>query len=102
MNKRKLITLLIGILCAVALAVGFCMLFVSGKISLVGGSVVICISLASGLIVPNPLSFIGLIAGILMLILPSWVVGVILLCMGTAAALVNLFVWLESQNRAVA
>lgn len=100
MNKRKIITLSAGILCAVIILAGICMLFLSKTASAVSGAAVIIVSLASGLIIPNPLSFVGLIIGICMLFMPAFWIGMVLIIFGAIGAAVTLFFGLKKIKSA--
>ena len=95
MKKRKILSLVIGIFCAVVLLAGVCMLFLSKTASTVSGVAVIVISLASGLIIPNPVSFVGLIIGICMLFMPALWIGILLIAFGAIGAALNPF-WLKN------
>lgn len=93
MKSKRLIFLLCGIFCTSLILAGLCLLAFSKQFATVGGIVVICLSLATGLIVPNPVSIAYLVAGILMLVLPKPIPAVILLCMGVGGAIVELILW---------
>ena len=93
MKSKRLIFLLCGIFCTSLILAGLCLLAFSKQFATVGGIVVICLSLATGLIVPNPVSIAYLVAGILMLVLPKTIPAVILLCMGVGGAIVELILW---------
>lgn len=97
MKKKSLIFLLCGIFCVSLLLAGLCLLLFSRQFATVGGIVVICLSLATGLIAPNPVSLAYLIAGILMLVLPKPVPAIILLCLGAGGAIANLIVWMKKK-----
>lgn len=92
MNKKKVFAYIVGGTCAAASALGMILLIPSKPLTLSTAIVMICLSLASGLLIPNPISFLGLMAGICMIIFPSWVVGIIFMLLGIAGAIVNLFV----------
>ncbi len=87
MKKHNLLLLGLGILAGCEVFAGCLFLASSDITSAVSGIVVICLSIATGLVLPNPLSFVGLIAGILMLALPAKTVGIILLILGIAGCL---------------
>lgn len=97
MKKKSLILLLCGIFCMSLVLAGLCLLAFPRQFATVGGVVVICLSLATGLIVPNPVSFAYLVAGILMLVLPKPIPAIILLCLGVGGAVANLIVWLTKK-----
>lgn len=95
MEKRKVFTLAIGIFWTV-LALVSVLLMVSGRTTAaILGVIVICLSICTGILLPNPLSFIGLFAGIAMLILPPVFTGVILLVVCLAAMAANWIVWIR-------
>lgn len=89
MKKRKILSLVIGIFCAIILLGGVCMLFLSKTAATISGVAVIVISLASGLIIPNPISFVGLIIGICMLFMPALWIGILLITLGAIGAALN-------------
>lgn len=97
MKSKRLIFLLCGIFCTSLILAGLCLLAFSKQFATVGGIVVICLSLATGLIVPNPVSIAYLVAGILMLVLPKPIPAVILLCMGVGGAIVELILWWRNR-----
>ena len=97
MKIKRLVFLLCGIFCASLLLAGLCLLLFSKQFATVGGIVVICMSLATGLIIPNPVSIAYLVAGILMWVLPKPIPAVLLLCLGVAGAVANLIVWLKKK-----
>lgn len=97
MKNKRLIFLLCGIFCASLILAGLCLLVFSKQFATVGGIVVICLSLATGLIAPNPVSIAYLVAGILMLVLPKPIPAVILLCMGVGGAIVELILWWRNR-----
>ena len=89
MTKKRIISLIIGICFGSLLLIGM-MLFVAPRVvSTVGGIVIVCFSLAFGMIMPEPVSFLALIAGICMLVFPSKIVGVVFLLLGIAGAACN-------------
>lgn len=97
MKKKSLIFLLCGLFCASLILAGLCLLAFSRQFATVGGIVVICLSLATGLIAPNPVSIAYLVAGILMLVLPKPIPAIILLCLGVVGAVANLIVWYRKK-----
>ena len=97
MKNKRLIFLLCGIFCASLILAGLCLLVFSKQFATVGGIVVICLSLATGLIVPNPVSIAYLVAGILMLVLPKPVPAILLLCLGAGGAIADMIVWLQKK-----
>ena len=97
MKKKSLIFLLCGIFCASLLLAGLCLLLFSKQFATAGGSVVLCLSLATGLIAPNPVSLAYLVAGILMWVLPKPIPAIILLCLGAGGAIANLIVSMKKK-----
>ena len=97
MKIKRLVYLLCGILCASLILAGLCLLLFSKQFSTVGGIVVICLSLATGLILPNPISLAYLVAGILMWVLPKPVPAIILFVLGVGGAIAELIVWLKRK-----
>lgn len=89
MNRKKLISFFVGGTFAFALIIGILFLAAPKAFSVATAIVVICLSLASGLILPNPVSFWFLVAGVCMLVFPAWVVGLILICAAAAGMAVN-------------
>lgn len=92
MKLKKFLSLAVGIVAACALLVGIVFIFASKGISVAGGIVIICLSLASGLIFPNPISFWGLIAGVCVLVFPPYVVGIVFAVLGVAGMLTNVII----------
>ena len=97
MSKKNLFLLLVGIVCAVAVIIGVYLILTDGS-AFVGGIATIVISLASGLIAPNPISLVALIAGICMLVFSPKLVGVILVVLGMSAMVANSVVWLKIKD----
>lgn len=85
---KKILSWILGITFIAAFACGICLLIFAQAISLVLGIVVICLSLATGLILPNPISLFALIAGICMIFAPV-PTGIVLTCVGTIGMLTN-------------
>lgn len=98
MSKKNLISVVIGAVCALALILGAILLFSSGASNVAGGITVIIISLASGLIAPNPLSLLGLVAGISMLVFPPKAVGIVFIVLSVGGAVANLAIWLKTKT----
>ena len=88
-KRKKLLFWLLGGTFAFACVFGLFLLLVPKVLSISAASVIICLSLASGLIAPNPLSLVGLIAGICMLVFPAKIVGGIFLIGGLCGMTVN-------------
>ncbi len=98
MKKRETVTLLIGLTWAVIGLLALGMIVMGRTAATVSGVVVICLSLASGMLLPNPISFFGLIAGILLLVLNPTATGIILLLFSLGGMLSNLIVYLKSEK----
>lgn len=79
MKNNKVLAILLGGSFGIEAIIGLLFLVAPKAFSTTAAVVVICLSVASGLILPNPVSFWFLIAGICMLVLPAWVVGICLL-----------------------
>lgn len=92
METKKVIAYIIGGTCALAVLVGLVLLAASRTVHISVAIVIICLSVAFGIMAPNPISLIGLMAGICMIVFPSWIVGIIFICLGIAGTIVNLFV----------
>lgn len=97
MKNKRLIMLLCGVFCVSLIVAGLCLLLFSKQFATVGGIVVICLSVATGLIAPNPVSIAYLVAGILMLVLPKPIPAIILLCLGVAGGIADLIVWIKRR-----
>lgn len=99
MVKQRIIPLILGIMCASSMVLGICLLFASDTVSLVSGIVVACISLAVGLILADPFSIVGLLAGVCMMVFPAPAVGIILIVFGAGGGVANLIVHLKSNSK---
>lgn len=89
MYKKKLIAYGVGSLCAVGLLCGVLILLFGNPAAITSGIVVICLSICFGILVPNPICFWTLIAGICMLVFPTSVTGIILITLSAGSALAN-------------
>ena len=92
MKLKKFLSRAVCIIAACALLVGAGFIFAPKGFSVAGGIVIICLSLASGLILPNPISFLGLIAGVCVLIFPPKIVGIVFAVLGVAGMLTNVII----------
>lgn len=99
MKTRKNITLLIGIFGFLVLTTGVCFLFVPKTAAVVCGIILVCLSLATGILLPNPFSFVGLLAGICMSLCAPTYIGAIFICFGCITAITNLVVWLKAYSK---
>lgn len=97
MKKKTLICLICGIICVVLALAGLSLLLFSKQFANAGGIIVICLSLATGLIAPNPVSIAYLITGVLMLVLPKSILAIILLCLGVCGSIADLIVWMQKK-----
>ena len=93
MIKKKFLAYILGATLAIAVVLGLLIILLPEFFTIASAITIICISLAFGIVLPNPVSFVGLIAGILMLIFPANIIGIIFICFGIIGALANLFVW---------
>ncbi len=81
------------------LATGICFLFAPKTVAVVCGIILICLSLATGILLPNPFSPIGLLVGICMILCQPVFIGVIIICFGGIAAIINLIVWNKAHSK---
>lgn len=95
--KQKIFHWGIGGICATAMIVGLLAIVLPENASLAMSITVIVISIASGLIMPNPFSFLGLFTGILMLFMPM-VVGIILIAVSIAGMLWTPLHWRKKHR----
>lgn len=95
--KQKIFHWSVGVICAKAMMVGLVAIILPENASLAMSITVIVISIASGLILPNPFSFLGLIAGILMLFMPLWVVGIVLIALSITGMLLTPLHWRKTH-----
>ena len=87
--KKKFWAYGIGVMCAVGLLVGMVILLLKTPMAITTAIVIICLNICSGILLPNPISFWGLIAGICMLVLPANVTGIGMILLSGAGALTN-------------
>ena len=95
MNK-KTIPYLLGAMCVLWTFLGLLLLIPSKAISITIATIMVCLSLATGMLVSlpislNPFSFWGLVLGICIYFVPGWVIGIVFLLAGMGGALANLF-----------
>ena len=93
MRIKKSLVLVLGIVGICAVLVGAIFAIAPETFSTIGGIVIICLSLASGLLLSNPISVIPLLAGILVLVLPSQVVGILFALLGISGIIVSVILW---------
>lgn len=98
MKSEKILTLVLGVTAVCALLTGICFVLASKTISIIGGIVIICLSLASGLILPNPISFFTLIAGICTLVFPPQIIGIVFAILGLAGMVTGGILWLKMNK----
>ena len=93
MKKKRVLAYGLGILCSVGFLLGLLMLLFKAPASISSGVVVICLSICIGILLPNPISIWGLIAGICMLVLPPQMTGVVIMLLSVAGAVGNCFLF---------
>ena len=93
MEKKKWIAWMIGAMCAMALTAGLILLLPYKTVITVFAIVIICLSICTGILAPNPVSLYGLLIGICMLVFPPQIIGFVLLGMGVIGACANWFSW---------
>lgn len=98
MDNRKIYTLFIGVMWTIALLLSVLIMVSGPVVGRVIGIVVICLSLATGMLLPNPISFLGLFAGAAIAFLPPWISGLFLLLLNLAGMVSNLVVWLKHSR----
>lgn len=92
MNTQKLSAYIIGAIFATECLLGLGFVLGANAYTITMAVILICLSIAFGLLTANPLGVQGLVAGICMLLLPSKVIGVLFICIGIAGAIVNLVI----------
>jgi len=103
MKTEKMMAFFIGATFTLILMLGIGLMLFGENATVAMAIAVICISLASGLIIPNPLSLAGLIAGICMLVFPSKAVGIVLIAAGIMGIAVNTVIFANrTKHRAQA
>ena len=90
---KKFIGWMIGIMCAIDLTAGLAMLVPYKTFTTVAAIIILCLSICSGILAPNPISLYGLVIGVCMLVFPPQIVGIILLAAGLIGAGTNWFCW---------
>lgn len=98
MNRQKLIDLLTAVVGAGAVLMGVCFLFFTEGAANASGIAVIVVSLASGLILLNPLSLWGLVGGICMLVFSPVVTGIIMISAGMVILAVTAVSYLRKSK----
>lgn len=89
---KKLVSYGVGTICAGFVVLG-AFLFVAPKpVAVAAAIVVICLSLAYGMLTADPCSLVALVAGICMWTLPGWIVGIVFVLFGSAGAVINMFI----------
>ena len=97
-NLKRAIAYIVGATGVLAFLVGIIFLPGAKALTISAAVTVICLSLAFGILIPNPICFVGLIAGICALVFPSWIVGIILMVVGIAIAVANVFISQKYQR----
>ena len=100
MDKNKLFAYLFGSVCAATLVCGGLIYFFNTPASTGTALIIICLSLCSGLLLPNPISFFTLIAGVCMLVLPAKVTGIIFMILSTIGLVANFFLYRRTSQNA--
>lgn len=102
---KKIFTIMSISFGAVLLLYGLLVLFMPKLFTTISAIVLICISLAIGLIFINPIPIIGIIAGALMLILPKTVSAIIFFALGVSLCILAFILHVKAkkqrQNEAV-
>ena len=97
--KRKILSLVIGIVFISLLLIGVMFVVAPRVFSVVVGIVVVCLSLAFGMILPpEPSSFFALIVGICMIVFPPKIVGIVFVLLGIAGAVGSAILWVKKRN----
>lgn len=99
MKIKKMIAYFLGGTGSVAILTGILMLLAPKAFSIATAIVIICLSLAIGIMIPNPISTVGFFAGICMLVFPARIVGLILLAGGMVAVILNPFLMKKEPVR---
>lgn len=99
--KRISVYVLAGLF-ASAILLGILLLTMPNSVVLTVAIEIICLCLVTGLLVPNHVSLVGLIAGICMLVFPARVVGIIFLCLGIVGILIPALIWIRTNKPLVA
>ena len=95
MKKKtySVLAYLLGSLCAAALVIGVVLLVPSEILHNALAIAIICLSICFGILTANPLFFCSLLTGVCILMLPSYVMAIVLLTIGSTGAVVNLLGW---------
>ena len=93
-NKlKKIIAWIVGGVFLTVMLLGICVLFFPRGAAIGVGIAIICVSLAFGMILINPLFIIPLALGVLMLFVPPYVSGIILIVLGAVFMVANPIVY---------
>ena len=84
MKIKKTLTHICGALSAGLFLCGLCSFMLGRTFAFTVGIVIACLSLASGLLLPNPISFLTLAVGLCMIFAPVTVSGIVLVTLGAA------------------
>lgn len=98
MKLQKWFAYGVGILCAVCLLTGISILIWKAPAMITVAVVIICLSICSGILLPNPISLLCLLAGVGMFLVPPQVSGIVLVFLGCAGALTNAILCLKKHK----
>ncbi|MBQ5843084.1 MAG: hypothetical protein IIW63_08100 [Clostridia bacterium] len=88
MDKRKLAAYVIGGTFCLLLLCGAVLPFLPKAVTITTAIAIVCLCLASGMLIPNPVSTVWLIMGICMLAIPK-ASGIIFICIGITGSIIN-------------
>ena len=86
-----------GILSVLMIAAGLGSVLLSESFSDVVGIIMCCLSLATGIIIPNPISFISLVVGVLLILVSGQITGGIILGIGIICSAMTLIAGQKSK-----
>lgn len=89
---KKVLPYGVGVICTALIALGLVLLVAPKTVAVTAATVIICLSIAYGLLTIDPGSIIGLAAGVCMIVFPGWIVGIFFAVLGVAGTVANLFV----------
>lgn len=92
MRFKKLIFWMNGCFFAAAFLAGLLMLIPSEGFRNVIASIIVCLSICGGLLLPNHFSIFAFAAGVAMLVFPAHVACILLLSLAVVGAVTNLLV----------
>ena len=89
---KKMLSYSVGAVFAALVVLGVFLLMAPKAAAVTVAVVIICLSVAYGILTADPGSLLPLVAGICMWVFPGWVVGIVFVMLGTAGTIVNLAV----------